>query len=54
MSHEKVRQLVLEGRFPRAYRLDGAKKTSPYFIPLEDIVAFQKARRVKALGRRRR
>ncbi len=47
VSHEKVRQMVLEGRFPHAYRKDPNKITSPFYIPLKDVIAFEKSRRGK-------
>ncbi len=44
VSHEKIRQLILEGRFPHAYKMDMAKTTSPYMIPEKDLIAFEKSR----------
>ena len=43
-SPTKVRTLIDEGRFPNARKLDPLKKTSPYLIPVSDVVQFEKDR----------
>lgn len=44
VSGEKVRQMVNEGRFPHAYKLDALKETSPFLIPAKDVAAFERSR----------
>ncbi len=54
VSHEKIRQMILEGLFPHAFKKDGSKKTSPYVIPERDLIAFErKWRRSYAKSKKR-
>ncbi len=38
----KVRSLIHEGRFPHARKIDPAKRNSPWLIPLDDVIAYEK------------
>lgn len=43
-SATKVRNLVADGRFPNARKLDPMKKTSPYLIPVTDVIKYEQDR----------
>jgi excisionase family DNA binding protein len=44
LTTRRVTQLIEEGHFPNAYKLDRSKATSPYLIPKSDFEAFVKMR----------
>ena len=44
-SDETVRRMLRDGRFPNAWQMNPGAATSPFFIPLRDVIAFEKERR---------
>ncbi len=45
VSTETIRRMIFAGELPSAYRSRPSAKTSPYVIPLADIVAIEEQRR---------
>ena len=45
VTERAVRKWIVQGAFPNAYRV-GLGKGSHYRVPVEDVVAFEKARKV--------
>ena len=48
-----VQVWIRKGRFPHAYKLDPFGKRSSYRIPVEDIEAFEEARRMHQASKER-